>query len=93
MPTQFNTITVDGIVLESVRYKPGKTKSAAPPALAAPAATPSEIVSNAQQAGTTEGRRLGRRTGRRATRRSTRQAQLAQAPVTNPALSTNLSGT
>jgi hypothetical protein len=42
-------------------------KSVTPPALAAPAATPTEITSEAAAAGEAEGKKLRKRTGRRAT--------------------------
>ena len=48
--------------------KPKSPKSSTPPALAPPVQTPSEVVGEAQSAGSDQGRRLRKRTGRRSTR-------------------------
>ncbi len=77
------------------RYKGGAPKSVAPPALPPPAATPTQIIEQAGQAGQAQrqGRTLRRKTSR-ATSRTTRPSLAFQPAQTAQAgLQTKLGGT
>lgn len=77
------------------RYKGGKPKSVAPPALPPPAATPTQIIEQAGQAGQAQrqGRTLRRKTSR-ATSQVTRPSLAFQPAQTAQAgLQTKLGGT
>lgn len=86
----FNNIIVDGMVLESVRYKPGKPKSVTPPTLPPAARPQQEIVEAASKVGEREGRRLRKRTGRRAARLTRPELAFTPANVAQAGLKTSL---
>lgn len=87
-----NPIIVNGISLESIRYKGGPPKSTKPQPLPPPAATPREIIEQAGQAGQAkrQGRGLRRKTSRATTRISRPSLAFQPAQTQQAGLKTSL---